>query len=300
MELEKTDHGVITAALIALIDLVRIDWFCNHTGMSRRVVLGILPVLLFFVGCSRWRQAPRLPVAGSIVLDELVVYSDFELADDHPLLVELNSLRDEITLRLNLPKSQRPVHVYLFKTPRRYRQFIDRYYPDFPDRRAFFVETESRLSVYAYWGERIAEDLRHEVAHGYLHAAIPNLPLWLDEGLAEYFEVDRGQRGLNRAHLDQLIDDMEAESWQPELPRLEKLAAISDMNQADYAESWAWVYFLLETTPHRRELLHRYLAELRELRVARPLSEILAGQPGGGDQLLATHLRAIALGARLP
>ncbi len=45
--------------------------------------------------------------------------------------------------------------------------------PSFPARRAFFVETDTRLAVYAYWGDRIAEDLRHEVAHGYLHACVP-------------------------------------------------------------------------------------------------------------------------------
>ena len=78
------------------------------------------------------------------------------------------------------------------------RSFFRDRYPDFPKRRAFFVETDTQLAVYAQWGDRVAEDLRHEVAHGYLHAIVPSIPLWLDEGLAEYFEVPRGQNGLNR------------------------------------------------------------------------------------------------------
>ncbi|GIT30210.1 MAG: hypothetical protein Ct9H300mP1_22560 [Planctomycetaceae bacterium] len=33
------------------------------------------------------------------------------------------------------------------------------------------------------------EDLRHEFTHGVLHSSLKRVPLWLDEGLAEYFEV---------------------------------------------------------------------------------------------------------------
>ena len=43
--------------------------------------------------------------------------------------------------------------------------------------RAFFVESDTRLNIYAYWGDRVAEDLRHEVTHGYLHAMVPHSAL---------------------------------------------------------------------------------------------------------------------------
>ena len=33
------------------------------------------------------------------------------------------------------------------------------------------------------------------------------------------------------------------------------------MDQRDYAESWAWVYFMLHSPPERRELLTGYLAD---------------------------------------
>ena len=39
------------------------------------------------------------------------------------------------------------------------------------------------------------------MAHGYLHSAFPSIPLWLDEGLAEYFETPRGDAGLNGRHV---------------------------------------------------------------------------------------------------
>ena len=129
----------------------------------------------------------------------------------------------------------------------------------------------------------MAEDLRHEVAHGYLHAVVPGMPLWLDEGLAEYFEVPRGHGGLNRPHLE-LLSDMAAHGqWQPDLARLEQLTNAADMEQIHYAEAWAWVYFLLNSEPRKRELLINYLAELGKHGRSEPLSARLAAlhtQPG--------------------
>ena len=108
--------------------------------------------------------------------------------------------------------------MYLFPTAERFESFMHVRYPDLPLRRAFFVESDTRLMVYAYWGDRVAEDLRHEVAHGYLHGVVPRLPLWLDEGLAEYFEVPPGMAGLNRPHVE-LLADAATHDWRPNLPR---------------------------------------------------------------------------------
>ena len=116
------------------------------------------------------------------------------------------------------------------------------------------------------------------MAHGYLHASVPAIPLWIDEGLAEYFEVPRGHGGLNRPHLLLLSDMMEVNGWQPNLEELEALSSAGEMQQDDYAEAWAWVYFLLNSTPERRELLTEYLTELRDKGRAAPLSN---GSPPG-------------------
>ena len=61
------------------------------------------------------------------------------------------------------------------------------------------METDTRLTVYAYWGDRVAEDLRHEVTHGYLHTMVPHVPLWLDEGLAQLADTS-GRPVTSRGH----------------------------------------------------------------------------------------------------
>jgi hypothetical protein len=148
--------------------------------------------------------------------------------------------------------------------------------------------------VYAHWGEAIAEDLRHEVAHGYLHASVPNIPLWLDEGLAEYFEVGRGRRGVNRMHVDYLNGQLVVGGWRPNLRRLEQLTVAADMTQLDYAEAWLWVNFLLESDVGKASLIQHYLAELRNEGLTSPLSDRIRSRIEHAETALLEHLKSVS------
>jgi len=257
--------------------------------------LGILLVgcLPWVVGCTMLHARPELPDASNVVRDQLVLHSDFRLPRRHRLLEEVVALRGDVARELDVPLSDEPIHVYLFETARPFRRYIEKHYPDLPDRRAFFVETDTRLAVYAYWGDRVAEDLRHEVTHGYLHAVTPYVPLWLDEGIAEYFESPRGYVGLHVRHVESLTLAAAEDRWVPDLSRMEALASLNDMSPLDYAESWLWVHFLLQTSRERRTLLQQHLALLRDNGQAPPLSGVLRQiEPQAPDALLA-HLNTL-------
>lgn len=234
-----------------------------------------------------------LPEQNTLVRDQLVIRSDFALAAHHRLFEELAAQRADLCRRLALPCSDEPIRVYLFESPERYEDFMRLHHPEFPDRRAFFVETDTRLLVYARWGDRLGEDLRHEVTHGYLHSVVPNVPLWLDEGIAEFYEIPRGQCGLNRPHLERLLTRIASEDWQPDLRRLERLPPGQDMTQDDYGEAWAWAHFLMESDPNCLEVLRRYLAELRRDGVATPISAHLNGLFDHPDAALVEHIRRL-------
>jgi hypothetical protein len=249
-----------------------------------------LPIV---TGCVLSRDVVTLPGEDALVREQLVIHSDFHLARRHRLVEELVARRSDVVERLRLPVSDEPIHVYLFDSADEFRRFMEREHPGFPQRRAFFIERDTQLDVYAYWGDRVAEDLRHEVTHGYLHTMVPRLPLWLDEGLAEYFEVPRGDLGLNRPHLEMLVQGLQQRQWAPDLPRLERIVVPGDMTQQDYAEAWAWIHFLLDTAPERRELLRNHLARIRMTGTAPLLSQVLASvEPDASDQLVA-HLQAL-------
>jgi hypothetical protein len=260
----------------------------------RRLSSGIALVALAAVGCRAWPTPSQLPSGSVLVREQLVVYSDFPLPRQHRLVDELAALRGDMSTKFALPVSDEPIHVYLFDSPGRYQAFMTLHHPELPSRRAFFFESDTRLEVYAHWGDRVAEDLRHETAHGYLHAVVPNLPLWLDEGLAEFFEVPRGHGGLNRPHVDELYGALQTGAWRPALFRLEQLQSGQEMTQRDYAESWAWVHFLLETEPARRDLLRGYLHTLRANASAEPLSSQIRRLIPNPEQALADYLTYLA------
>jgi hypothetical protein len=277
----------MSAAMRASAARVRERWlpFAGFVGLCAGLV----------AGCASVPEAPLvLPARNTLVREPLVIHSDFELPTQHRLLEELAAQRHELLDKLALPTSDEPIHVYLFESEQRFQTFLRASFPQLPVRRAFFVEDDTRLAVYAHWGDRVAEDLRHEVAHGHLHAVVPRIPLWLDEGLAEYFEVARGEQGLNRPHVKELVGRLSQGAWRPHLPRLEALASAGDMTQLDYAESWAWAHWMLDTSPARREVLRAYLAQLRSEGQAEPLSAALARAEPQADQAVADHLFELA------
>ena len=117
------------------------------------------------------------------------------------------------------------------------------------------------LLVYTFWGDRIQQDLRHELTHALLHSVIRDVPLWLDEGLAEYFELPPDKNGVNAAHLDSLRRGPLG-PYKPDLTRLEGLTEVKQMTPAEYRESWAWVHLMLRDKPEAKAVLTNYLHQL--------------------------------------
>jgi hypothetical protein len=263
------------------------------------LLCGLAAGLAVFVGCAHlavqpswntaalqaaaagsWTRADDLPGRSEVNAGQLVIHADFPLAGQHRLVRDLETLRADVSQSLDLPVTDEPVHLYLFENPERYDAFVARQFPAFPARRAFFVETDTTLAVFAAWQDRVAEDLRHETTHGYVHAVAPTIPLWLDEGIAEYFEVPRSDSGVHRGHIAHLAGRLLEGTWQPDLARMEAVATAGELSQDHYAEAWCWVHWLLRTTPERRRLLQDYLSDVRRDNATPPLSVRLRHAPG--------------------
>lgn len=247
--------------------------------------------LLTTLGCIATTNIASLPDKNELVRDQLVVHSDFELPKHHRLIDDLVVRRAEIANLLGIQPGQEPIHVYLFDTPQRFRSYVRKSHPDFPDRRALFVKRDERLMVYTMWSPRVGEDLRHEVTHGYLHSVVRGLPLWLDEGIAEFFEVERGQQGLNTAHLFLLTNELAADRWSPDLEHLEALDDAAAMSQLEYAEAWLWTHFLLSNEEaYRKPILQAHLQQLVKQGEAFAISAAVQREYPNAEQLLLEHL----------
>jgi len=236
---------------------------------------------------------PPMPDRHSVRVENLVVKSDEELSKDDPLIADLARLRKNVTTALELPESSKDVTVYLFADETAYRTFLEYRHPGLPPRRAYFVGTGTALHVYTFLGERTAEDLRHETVHGLLHASLPGVPLWLDEGLAEYFETPTP--GAVNGDYPELLATAAAEGWRPNLARLENLDDFAALSRQDYAESWAWVHLLM--TGDRTVMLEHLSALGPGGTSPIPLARRLAAdRPAASGPLLTAHVSTL-LGA---
>jgi len=235
---------------------------------------------------------PDAPSKSSLRMGPFLFLSDSKLQPNNPLFQELTGLRDQVTQELRLPPGTTLVKVYLFEQGDRYEKFMTKYYPHLPKRRAFFVAqprfagAPADLLVYTYVGDRIQQDLRHELTHALLHSVLTAVPLWLDEGLAEFFEMPPGNNGLNPEHLRLL----RAESARPNLARLENLIEVKDMKPAEYREAWAWVHLMLRGHPEAKRVLLSYLRELRTNPQPGPLRTWLVAVWPRPEEALAEHL----------
>ncbi len=234
-------------------------------------------------------------------VSQFVFLHDFSLDRKLPLFQELAALREQVYRDLQLPPSSTPIFVHLFENQQRYETFMQGKYPKLPKRRAFFIADTPRfgggeqLLVYTYWGDRINQDLRHELTHALLHSVLKDVPIWLDEGLAEYFELAPGWKGINYQHLAQLRRGPNG-PFRPDLTRLEGLTEVQDMTPTEYRESWAWVHLMLHSKAEARRVLIAYLRELRTNPHPGPLRPRLAPLFPSLDDALQAHLTRLDSG----
>jgi hypothetical protein len=225
-------------------------------------------------------------------VSQFVFLSDVPIKQDEPIFKDLGNLREQVYRDLRLPQSNTEIWVYLFEDKARYEKYMHSKHPELPDRRAFFVAQARRLGgvedlmVYTFIGERIHQDLRHELTHAILHSTLKSVPIWLDEGLAEYFELPTKQNGLNPQHLDHLRKG----DVRFDLDRLEKLELVNQMTPAEYRESWAWVHLMMRTNPQAKQALLSYLQDLRTNPNPGPLRPRLAAAFSSPETALQSHL----------
>ena len=145
--------------------------------------------------------------------------------------------------------------------------------------------------VYTYSSPRLEEDLRHEATHALLHGSFGDLPLWFDEGLAEFFENDLVQPGAELERVELITKDLK-DGWSPDLERLASISDIRQMTPRDYREAWAWVHLFLRGSGSGKVIMASCLNDLHLSSEKVELWQRLAQNGATTDRLLA-HLKAV-------
>lgn len=159
----------------------------------------------------------------------------------------------------------RPPQVCLFATEEGFSRVVARSYPEYRGHTAFYIfryddGDEANPARWNWWvatwkrtddgGTR--RELFHELTHIYVNYYLKLPPLWLDEGLAEYFETAEPLRsggvevtGMNRVDLGPL----QAAIGRGALVPLKTLVALGPRDlprwtDLHYNEAWSFVHFL--------------------------------------------------------
>ena len=250
------------------------------------------------LGCASLtdRGQPLVPTRYQHRTGPFVILSNFPMADDPPAVRCLVALNRDMKQHLDFqPRDDNePVEIYVLDSRNAFAHFLKFYYPDLPPRRAFFLAQGHQRVVYTYSSPRLEEDLRHEATHALLHGAFGDLPLWLDEGLAEYFEDDLAQPGAEADRIAQIDQGLERRLG-PQSAAARVAHRHPRDDPRDYREAWAWVHLLLNGAEPGSPRLLAALAES----AAVPARLKFSAQGVTNERLLASsQVRAIALQGR--
>ena len=186
-------------------------------------MLGLAVLCALAVGEARSRTLAAEKWPTERTAGPVLCHADFSLDAHKKLLAEIESLQQDVATILGTQEPRETMHLFLFEKPETYETYMKRYFPRVPARRALYIKGRGPGMVFAHQGTDFEIDVRHESTHALLHASFETVPLWLDEGIAEYFEVPRDKRASENPHLATI----RALLRQGSSPRLEALEEIS-------------------------------------------------------------------------
>jgi hypothetical protein len=266
----------------------------SHISFRRRGAqqawLATLGLLVFTAGLMLAWHSALGEWTESQAFGRFAIRSEMPLSptEGDRLLDEMAQLQADVEHVLQLPNSGKPVQVNLFQSRGNYLKSLQPQFSQASNRSALYIQQHDGGQIYLYRHPGYERDLRHECTHAVLHNVFRSLPLWLDEGLAEYFEMPAGERLEKNPQLLSVAADF-ADGQLVELEQLEQLDRIEEFQNAHYRASWAWTHFLLNGPPPIQQALREYLSQARSAPAGR-LSDWLQAQLPDFQQQFAMHI----------
>ena len=232
--------------------------------MIRLKASSLICVLAAFAFCC----APAASAGELRVLESrhYRIHTDLEASFAEDLARRMDTMYDEYARRFSsfTPAELPPLEVYLFQRQSDYLNFTGE---RLRNTGGVFMSSRNLLAAFLEGQGRSAlrRTLQHEAFHQFAHAAIsPNLPIWLNEGMAQVFEEGiwtgddfwLGQvppRRIRQLRADlssgRTVDFVRFTSLTPQ-EWSESLSRDQTTGATQYSQSWAMVHFLV----HARDL----------------------------------------------
>ena len=267
----------------------------------RRHVLGcILATLGVFSSRSQASELPNSSVSKprtwpvELEAGKFKIHCNFHLASADSLIKELLRTSESVTKLLHLPQPKTETHVVLFESSQEYGKYMRNYFPQLPQRRALYIQDRGPGMLFTYVHEELAEDLRHEVTHAILNDQLGKgnrqLPLWVDEGVAEYFEAPQDLRFLNPKRTLETRSLLANSNQIRAIEVLETYQDVSEFGDLEYRDSWLWIHFLIHRNQETRGLFIDWLSSHRKAKNHLPLGKSVRLQVPAVEDELRDHL----------
>jgi tetratricopeptide (TPR) repeat protein len=161
-----------------------------------------------------------------------------------------------------------PIIVHVFGSKREYQPFMPLFNGKRVDVGGYFQQTDGAyyITLSTEAGEYAYPTIFHEYVHLLVGNALADVPVWFNEGLAEYYSTYE-MSGDRQAILGRVKEEHVLDLRERFIPLTELLAvthASPLYNEGSrrgvfYAESWAMVHYLLVGNPKRKGQLATYL-----------------------------------------
>ncbi|MGH9314838.1 MAG: peptidase MA family metallohydrolase, partial [Vicinamibacterales bacterium] len=223
----------------------------------------VLPWATRAASASSWRRidTPHFTVIGSV--------GERELGD---VAAQFERFR-EVLAQLLPPQATAPVVptvVIAFGSDKDFDPFKPVYRGKPIETAGLFVPSADLNYIAVVAGSRGFRTVFHEYAHLVTANLRLSIPVWLNEGVAEYYSTFELLRGGRNANIGQPITShvlLLRDEWlkldallavQPDSPLYNE----GDRRSVFYAQSWALVHYLLHGTPPRRDWLVKYMSAI--------------------------------------
>lgn len=174
--------------------------------------------------------------------------------------------------------NQITLNLKLFDNKNRFNAYKKKVAPGMGTAGGFYISSINEASVYTGRNDdRMYEVTKHEATHAIVNGAFGSMPIWLNEGLAEYFEALSFKNGMtriiepNKAHLGLLSKSG--------LPRLSSHFSLTSnqwysesRKQKNYALGWSLVYFMMSSKQDKQFL--KYMLDHLAYNYCKPFSDI--------------------------
>ena len=228
-------------------------------------------------------------------LGDLEVFAEFAISADS-IAQELLDVATELEQRLGLKGSGQKVQVVIFGSQQSYREYLISKIPEARSRRAIFYQNGDLFQIYTFRHAQLLTDLRHEYTHALLHQSLPYVPLWVDEGLAEFLEERPADR-TKSSRLSAMRWKCRT-GWKPSLTSLEKIPSAATMSGDNYRDSWAYVHYLLMDSDRSQNEFREFLQAISAGEAPGAFSEWTASRKSEVANRIGSYFRRIQFSLR--